>query len=148
MRERKRLENQLAMDDELVRRMGDIEAYFELAREGESIEPELQREIESLGEFVEQLETRTMLGGETDALNAIVTVHPGAGGTESQDWADMLLRMYLRWAERQGFHGYRRIRLWPALRRDRSSPPGADLSFRSGQAPPHFLRERLCFTRD
>ena len=103
MRDRKRLENQLAMDDELVRRMGDIETYFELAREGESIESELEREIKSLGEFVEQLETRTMLGGETDPLNAIVTVHPGAGGTESQDWADMLLRMYLRWAERQGF---------------------------------------------
>ena len=44
-----------------------------------------------------------MLSGETDALNAIVTVHPGAGGTESQDWAEMLMRMYLRWAERQGF---------------------------------------------
>src|ERR1700691_5136623 len=76
MRERKRLEGQLAMENELVRRTGNIDAYFELAREGESIEPELEREIKSLGEFVEQLETRTMLGGETDALNAIVTVHP------------------------------------------------------------------------
>ena len=103
MRERKRLETQAAMDEELARRTGDVEAYFELAREGEAIEPELEREIRSLAEFVEQMETRTMLGGETDALNAIVTVHPGAGGTESQDWADMLLRMYLRWAERQGY---------------------------------------------
>ena len=103
MRERKRLEGQLAMDNELARRTGDIDAYFELAREGESIEPELEREIKSLSEFVEQLETRTMLSQETDPLNAIVTVHPGAGGTESQDWADMLLRMYLRWAERHGF---------------------------------------------
>jgi peptide chain release factor 2 len=49
------------------------------------------------------METRTMLSSETDPLNAILTVHPGAGGTESQDWADMLLRMYIRWAERQGF---------------------------------------------
>src|SRR6202050_4818749 len=103
MRERKRLEGQLSMENELVRRTGDIDAYFELAREGESIEPELEREIKSLSEFVEQLETRTMLSGETDPLNAIVTIHPGAGGTESQDWAEMLLRMYLRWAERQGF---------------------------------------------
>jgi peptide chain release factor 2 len=103
MRERKRLEGQLAMENELVRRTGDIDAYFELAREGESIEPELEREIKALSEFVEQLETRTMLSAETDPLNAIVTVHPGAGGTESQDWADMLLRMYLRWAERHGF---------------------------------------------
>src|ERR1700734_3878830 len=103
MREPKRLEGQLAMENELVRRSGDIDAYFELAREGESVEPELEREIKSLSEFVEQLETRTMLSEETDPLNAIVTVHPGAGGTESQDWAEMLMRMYLRWVERQGF---------------------------------------------
>src|SRR6201992_3917446 len=103
MRERKRLEGQRAMENELVRRMGDIDAYFELGREGESVEPELEREIKSLSEFVEELESRTMLSAETDPLNAIVTVHPGAGGTESQDWAEMLMRMYLRWAERQGF---------------------------------------------
>ena len=103
MRERKRLEGQRAMENELVRRSGDIDAYFDLAREGESVEPELEREINSLSEFVDQLETRTMLSAETDPLNAIVTVHPGAGGTESQDWAEMLMRMYLRWAERQGF---------------------------------------------
>src|ERR1700678_4115942 len=103
MRERKRLEGQLAMENELARRSGDIDAYFELGREGEAVEPELEREIKSLSEFVEQLETRTMLSSETDPLNAIVTVHPGAGGTESQDWAEMLMRMYLRWAEQQGF---------------------------------------------
>src|SRR5271167_3454807 len=103
MRERKRLEGQLAMENELVRRTGDIDAYFELANEGEAVQPELEREIKSLSEFVEQLETRTMLSEETDPLNAIVTVHPGAGGTESQDWAEMLMRMYLRWAERNGF---------------------------------------------
>src|ERR1700744_5471031 len=103
MRERKRLEGQLAMENELVRRTGDIDAYFELANEGEAVQPELESEIKSLSEFVEQLETRTMLSEETDPLNAIVTVHPGAGGTESQDWAEMLMRMYLRWAERNGF---------------------------------------------
>src|ERR1700678_2965662 len=103
MREAKRLEGQLAMKNELVRRTGDIDAYFELASEGEAVQPELEREIKSLSEFVEQLETRTMLSEETDPLNAIVTVHPGAGGTESQDWAEMLMRMYLRWAEQQHF---------------------------------------------
>ena len=103
MRERKRLDGQLAMEKELARRSGDIEAYFDLAREGEAVEPELEREIKSLSEFVELLETRTMLSEETDPLNAIVTVHPGAGGTESQDWAEMLMRMYLRWAEKNGF---------------------------------------------
>jgi len=103
MRERKRLETLLADDTELARRTDDIEAYFELAKEGEATEPDLQREIPALEEFAEKLESKTMLSGEMDAMNAIVTVHPGAGGTESQDWAEMLLRMYLRWAERQGF---------------------------------------------
>jgi peptide chain release factor 2 len=103
MRVRKRLETLLADDAELLRRSDDIEAYFELAKEGEATEPDLEREIPALVEFSEKLESKTMLSGETDALNAIVTVHPGAGGTESQDWAEMLMRMYLRWAERQGF---------------------------------------------
>ena len=104
MRERKKLESQLAHDAELERRSNDIEAYFDLMREGEtSVEPDLQREIEAIAKLTEELESRTMLSEETDPLNAIVTVHPGAGGTESQDWAEMLMRMYLRWAERQGF---------------------------------------------
>src|ERR1700730_12613732 len=103
MRERKRLESLLESDAELRRRQEDIAAYFDLAREGEPVEPDLEREIGSLSVFSDALESRTMLSAETDPLNAIVTVHPGAGGTESQDWAEMLMRMYLRWAERHGF---------------------------------------------
>jgi peptide chain release factor 2 len=103
MRDRKRLESLVSSDEELVRRTGDIEAYFELAREGEDVLADLERDIKALTTFAEDLEAKTMLSGEADALNAIVTVHPGAGGTESQDWAEMLLRMYLRWAEQQGF---------------------------------------------
>ena len=103
MRDRKRLETLIADDDELVRRTGDIDAYFELAREGEDVLADLERDIKALATFTEELEARTMLSGEADPLNAIITVHPGAGGTESQDWAEMLLRMYLRWAEQQGF---------------------------------------------
>jgi len=103
MRERKRLEQVLATETDLIRRGDDINAYFELAREGEEVSADLRREIDSLREVVDRLETETLLSGENDARNAIVTIHPGAGGTESQDWADMLLRMYLRWAERQGF---------------------------------------------
>lgn len=103
MREKKRLEHVLATEDELVRRSNDIAAYLELAHEGETVDGDLRREIDSLRQLVDRLETETLLGGENDARNAIVTIHPGAGGTESQDWADMLLRMYLRWAERQGF---------------------------------------------
>ena len=103
MRERKRLESLLADDADLQRRSDDIEAYFELAREGETVDAELEGEIPALVEFAEKLESKTMLSGESDPLNAVVVVHPGAGGTESQDWAEMLMRMYLRWAEREGF---------------------------------------------
>ena len=103
MRERKRIEAALANENDLSRRTQDIEAYFELAREGENVDGDLRREIDNLREVVDKLETQTLLAGENDARNAIVTIHPGAGGTESQDWAEMLMRMYLRWAERQGF---------------------------------------------
>jgi len=103
MRERKRLETMVADDEEMLRRTGDIEAYFELAKEGEDVLADLERDIRGLSAFNEALEAKTMLNGEADPLNAIVTVHPGAGGTESQDWAEMLMRMYLRWAEQQGF---------------------------------------------
>jgi peptide chain release factor 2 len=103
MREKKRLENVLSTEADLIRRTGDIAAYFDLAREGENVDADLRKEIDSLRQVVDRLETETLLSGENDARNAIVTIHPGAGGTESQDWADMLLRMYLRWAERQRF---------------------------------------------
>jgi len=103
MREKKRLEDMLSNEASLIRHGDDISAYLDLAREGESVDTDLRREIDSLRQLVDRLETETLLSGENDARNAIVTIHPGAGGTESQDWADMLLRMYLRWAERQGF---------------------------------------------
>ncbi len=103
MREKKRLEEAIATDADLIRRDEDIAAYFELAKEGEKVDGDLQREIGGLQQLVDRLETETLLSGENDALNAIVTIHAGAGGVDSQDWADMLLRMYLRWAERQGF---------------------------------------------
>jgi peptide chain release factor 2 len=103
MRERKRLEDTLALEGDLARRTDDIGAYFDLAAEGENVTGELGRDLNTLSELVDRVETETLLSGDNDRLNAIVTIHPGAGGTESQDWAQILLRMYLRWAERQGF---------------------------------------------
>jgi peptide chain release factor 2 len=103
MREKKRLEDVLATEADLVRRGDDISAYFDLAREGENVDADLRRELDALRALVEKLETQSLLSGQNDRLNAIVTIHPGAGGTESQDWADMLLRMYLRWAEQRDF---------------------------------------------
>ena len=103
MRERRRLEETLTKDSELARRVEDIGVYFGLAHEGEAVIDDLRKEINDLRELADRLETQTLLSGENDMRNAIITIHPGAGGTESQDWAEMLLRMYLRWAERQGF---------------------------------------------
>ena len=64
---------------------------------------DLAAEIKNFSERLEKVETEMLLSGQNDAKSAIVTIHPGAGGTESQDWAEMLLRMYLRWAERDGY---------------------------------------------
>ena len=72
-----------------------------VAREG--LLAEIDREMTAAETYVSSLETTTLLSGENDRSNAILTIKPGAGGTESQDWAEMLLRMYLRWAERKGF---------------------------------------------
>ena len=72
MRERKRLEGQLTTEENLARRAGDIAAYFELAREGEDVTADLRREIDTLRDLAERVETETLLGGETDRLNAII----------------------------------------------------------------------------
>jgi len=71
---------------------------------GELFLVDIQREIKELGEEMDSLEIRNLLSGEMDKNNAIITIHPGAGGTESQDWAQMLMRMYLKWAERHRFN--------------------------------------------
>jgi peptide chain release factor 2 len=108
LRDRKRAEEQIAADDKLTSISGDVETYISLAAEETNAEQrndllkDLDRELTAAESYVAELETRTLLSGETDHLNAIMTIKPGAGGTESQDWASMLLRMYLRWAERKG----------------------------------------------
>ena len=80
-----------------------MEVYLEMADEGdEEALGELMTHIGSCAKRLDEVEFQQMLSGEYDRNNAIVEIRPGAGGTESQDWADMLLRMYLRWAERKG----------------------------------------------
>ncbi len=103
LQERKRLSRILAEDKEVDTLVSDLDTMFELAREGEDVVEEIAGELPSFSERLEELETSMLLSGENDALNAIVTIHPGAGGTESQDWAEMLFRMYLRWTELRGF---------------------------------------------
>ena len=97
----------LQQDDELSRllreRSDDLAILVDWASQGEDVGEELAAGLDDLTAQVAAAEIKKMLGGEHDRKNAIVTIHPGAGGTESQDWAEMLLRMYLRWAERRGF---------------------------------------------
>ena len=85
------------------RQTEDLGVLLEWAKAGEDVSSDLDRALDSYGRDIQTGEIRTMLSGELDRKNAIVTIHPGAGGTESQDWAEMLLRMYLRWTERRGF---------------------------------------------
>ena len=109
LRQRKLADDQINADDKLGKLDGDIETYIELAQaetnaeQREDLLKELSRELTAADTYIGELETQTLLSGETDHLNAIMTIKPGAGGTESQDWASILLRMYLRWAERKGF---------------------------------------------
>ena len=87
----------------LTAKADDIGVLLEWARGGEDVLADLARALDALDLQVEAAETKKMLSGEHDLANAIITIHPGAGGVESQDWAEMLLRMYLKWAERRGF---------------------------------------------
>jgi peptide chain release factor 2 len=108
LQQRKAAEEVVASDAKLARTLSDIETYFHLAEEEtdvaqrDSLLHEIESEIAAADTYISELETLTLLSGENDRLNAIMTIKPGAGGTESQDWAEMLLRMYLRWAERKG----------------------------------------------
>ncbi|MEP6714647.1 MAG: peptide chain release factor 2, partial [Terriglobia bacterium] len=103
MQERKRLEEAIENSARVTSLTEDLDTLFELAREGEAVQPDIERDIKTYAEVLEGLETQMLLSGENDRLPAIMTIHPGAGGTESQDWAEMLMRMYLRWTERHGF---------------------------------------------
>jgi peptide chain release factor 2 len=102
LQRRRRLEEDVTLAESLRRRSEDLAVLVEWAEHGEDVGAELDRGLNDLEKEVEAAEIRKMLGGEHDRRNAIVAIHPGAGGTESQDWAEMLLRMYLRWFERRG----------------------------------------------
>lgn len=89
--------------DEMDELRQSIEVFREFLKEGEDVADDLNKEVERLKTRVEDLELKNMLQGEDDHRDAILTINPGAGGTESQDWAQMLYRMYVRWGERNGY---------------------------------------------
>ena len=100
---RKRLERDASAFARLEEKKEEVEVLGELAKEGEDVSKELDHALSALAESLEEAELQSLFFEEDDVLNALFTLHPGAGGTESQDWAQMLLRMYLRYAERKGY---------------------------------------------
>src|SRR3989454_1726710 len=104
IRERTELSRNVGRLKELVARAEDLSVLLELAAEADdgSLDAEIAAEVASLRKDLDEFELKVMMSGPHDAKAAILAIHPGAGGTESQDWAQMLLRMYLRWCERAG----------------------------------------------
>ena len=102
LKKRGKVQEQLARANSLEQRLEELEIIGQLLQEGEQHQ-ELAPELEKIEAFIRQMSLKSLLDGEHDRLDAILNIHPGAGGTESQDWAQMLLRMFLRWAEKRGY---------------------------------------------
>ena len=96
-------ENELKMWQNLDCHYQEVESYLELLNEGEEVAEDANIALKSFLEFIENVQIRKFLKGRDDHRNAILTIHPGAGGIESQDWASMLYRLYSRWCERNGY---------------------------------------------
>jgi peptide chain release factor 2 len=88
---------------ELEAKLADLAELIDISTEDDSVQTDLENEVNESAAYLEELEFELAFGGEYDSRNAILAIHAGAGGTESQDWAEMLMRMYLRWAERRGY---------------------------------------------
>jgi peptide chain release factor 2 len=97
------LERDIQFFSGLEEKKEEVEVLAELAEEGESVAEDLERALATFEKKLEEAELQTLCFEGDDSRNAILTIHPGAGGTESQDWAQMLLRMYLRYSERKGY---------------------------------------------
>ena len=102
-KQKKRLQKELELYTRIDQKKEEIEVLEELTEEGENVTDELNQALLVFEKDLNEAELRTLFFEKDDELDAILTIHPGAGGTESQDWAEMLLRMYLRYAERKGY---------------------------------------------
>ena len=88
---------------ELESKLADLSELSDISEEDDTMQADVEKEVNELAAYLDELEFELSFSGEYDARNAILAIHAGAGGTESQDWAEMLMRMYLRWAERRGY---------------------------------------------
>ena len=103
MRQISFLEKDISLRQNLVQKAEDVEVLFEFLNENQVEEDEVEKELNVFSSLIKDFELKLILNGENDMNDAIITIHPGAGGTESQDWAEMLYRMYSMWAESKGF---------------------------------------------
>ena len=97
------LEKDITLRKNLVQKAEDVEVLFEFLNENQVEEEEVKKELKIFSNILKEFELKLILNGDNDINDAIITIHPGAGGTESQDWAEMLYRMYSMWAESKGF---------------------------------------------
>ena len=97
------LEKDVTLRKNLVQKAEDVEVLFEFLNENQVEEEEVKKELNTFSNLLKEFELKLILNGDNDSNDAIITIHPGAGGTESQDWAEMLYRMYSMWAESKGF---------------------------------------------
>ena len=97
------LEKDITLRKNLIQKAEDVEVLFEFLNENQVEEEEVKKELKIFSNLLKEFELKLILNGDNDINNAIITIHPGAGGTESQDWAEMLYRMYSMWSESKGF---------------------------------------------
>ena len=97
------LEKDIILRKNLIQKAEDVEVLFEFLNENQVEEEEVKKELKIFSNLLKEFELKLILNGDNDINDAIITIHPGAGGTESQDWAEMLYRMYSMWAESKGF---------------------------------------------
>jgi len=140
MREKSRLERDVEFFSETEELLSDTEVLLELAQEADDSET-LEEATQKLGELrtrLEDAELRRLLAGEHDSHTAIVSINAGAGGTEAQDWAEMLMRMYLRWAERRGY----KVEILDLQAGEEAGLKGATLTF-EGDCAFGYLRSEV-----
>jgi peptide chain release factor 2 len=104
-RKRSRIEKRIQSAESLENKIEELDVLLDLQKEGESVDADIETLVAQLDKEITNVELTMKLSGENDERDAILTIHSGAGGTESQDWAEMLLRMYLRYCERKGWSG-------------------------------------------
>lgn len=138
LKEKKRLNSDMDIGKKFDHTLDDIETYFSLIAEDPDLLTELDEEIQRFEKLMDEAETRNYLSGQHDNSNAFLSIHPGAGGTESQDWAEILLRMYLRFGEREDF----RVQIMELMAGEEAGIKSATVKF-DGEYAYGYLKQEI-----